>query len=148
MREVDEVIRQPFAFKFISLIMSGLLKSSDFFQKKFCKIITFLYFCMDFLNKMTGEQAKILSDFHARVRQVMFISERLRVENSELKEQVAVQKKEIEALTAEKAKLQAQYENLKTARILEVRQGDFARAKKRIDDLVNEIDGCIRLLHG
>jgi predicted RNase H-like nuclease (RuvC/YqgF family) len=97
---------------------------------------------------MTGEQAKILTDFEARVRQVMQISEKLRQENSELIKQTAAQKKEIEALTAEKAQLQAQYENLKTARILEVRQGDFAKAKKRIDDLVNEIDGCIRLLNG
>jgi len=95
---------------------------------------------------MTGEQEEILADFELKVRQLMQLCGELRRENAGLKTLTTGQIKEIERLTEDKKQLQSQYENLKTARIIEVRQGDFASAKQRIDNLVNEIDGCIRLL--
>ncbi|MDR1562429.1 MAG: hypothetical protein LBS54_05010 [Dysgonamonadaceae bacterium] len=96
---------------------------------------------------MTGEQEKILCDFEGRVRQLMKLCDKLRKENRELNIMVAGKDSEIESLIQKNEQLQIQYENLKIARIIEVKQGDFTRAKTKIDDLVNEIDNCIRLLN-
>ncbi|MDR1371984.1 MAG: hypothetical protein LBJ17_02505 [Dysgonamonadaceae bacterium] len=96
---------------------------------------------------MTDGQEKTLSNFAVRVRQIMQLCDKLRRENCEIREQLDVKNSEIESLTMKFRQLERQYENLKTARIIEVKQGDFTRAKTKIDDLINEIDNCIRLLN-
>jgi cell division protein FtsB len=96
---------------------------------------------------MTGEQFKIISNFEARVRQLMFLCDKLREENVELKNQIAGQKVSNESLSEENKQLKEKYDNLKTARIISVRQGDFAKAKKRVENLIQEINECIALLN-
>jgi FtsZ-binding cell division protein ZapB len=96
---------------------------------------------------MTGEQEKILCKLEIRVRQLIDKCDGLRRENHELKADIAGKNSEIESVTGRNEQLQKQYENLKTARIIEVRQGDFAKAKMKIDDLINKINDCIRLLN-
>ncbi|MDR0713118.1 MAG: hypothetical protein LBF89_02520 [Bacteroidales bacterium] len=96
---------------------------------------------------MTDEQEKILCDFETRVRQLINVCDKLRHENRELKASIAGKDSEIKSMIEKNDQLQRRYENLKTARIIEVEQGDFTRARAMIDDLINEIDNCIRLLN-
>jgi FtsZ-binding cell division protein ZapB len=97
---------------------------------------------------MTDGQTKTLRDFERKVRRIIDLYSELKLKYSELNGEVVVQRAKIEALTEENVRLKSQYESLKIARFLEVKQGDFAIAKERIDRLVNEINDCIRLING
>ncbi|MDR1633176.1 MAG: hypothetical protein LBR97_09955 [Dysgonamonadaceae bacterium] len=96
---------------------------------------------------MTDEQAKIAANFEAKVRQLMFLCDSLKQENADLKLLLAGQKALNESLTEENEQLKNKYDNLKMAKIISVRQNDFSVAKKRLSDLVREVDKCIALLN-
>jgi regulator of replication initiation timing len=97
---------------------------------------------------MTDEQAKTVANFEARVRQLMFLCNSLKQENTDLKSLLAGQKALNESLTEENEQLKNKYDNLKMAKIISVRQNDFHIAKKRLSNLVREVDKCIALLNG
>ncbi|MDR0613139.1 MAG: hypothetical protein LBG45_06635 [Dysgonamonadaceae bacterium] len=96
---------------------------------------------------MTDEQAKMVANFEARVRQLMFLCDSLKQENADLKLLFAGQKALNESLTEENEQLKNKYDNLKMAKIISVRQNDFSEAKKRLSNLVREVDKCIALLN-
>lgn len=96
---------------------------------------------------MTDEQAKMVDNFEARVRQLMFLCDSLKQENADLKLLFAGQKALNESLTEENEQLKNKYDNLKMAKIISVRQNDFSEAKKRLSNLVREVDKCIALLN-
>ncbi len=96
---------------------------------------------------MTDAQKKTLTEFEARVRQLMFMYETLKQENVELKKQVNVKAGELEQASEEIAMLKSKYDNLKMARIIAVRQDDFKGAKQRLSRLVREVEKCIALLN-
>jgi glutaredoxin 2 len=96
---------------------------------------------------MTDEQAKMVANFEAKVRQLMFLCNSLKQENAELKSLLVGQKALNESLTEENEQLKNKYDNLKMARIISVRQSDFSIAKKRLSNLVREVDKCIALLN-
>ena len=96
---------------------------------------------------MTDDQAKMVANFEARVRQLMFLCDSLKQENADLKSLLVGQKALNESLTEENEQLKNKYDNLKMAKIISVRQNDFSTAKKRLSNLVREVDKCIALLN-
>ncbi|MDR2692441.1 MAG: hypothetical protein LBB73_09195 [Dysgonamonadaceae bacterium] len=96
---------------------------------------------------MTDEQTKMVANFEARVRQLMFLCDSLKRENADLKLLFAEQKALNESLTEENEQLKNKYGNLKMAKIIAVGQNDFSKAKKRLSNLVREVDKCIALLN-
>lgn len=96
---------------------------------------------------MTDAQKKTLTEFEARVRQLMFMYERLKLENAALEQQVSEKNEELRLASEEIKSLKAKYDNLKVARIIAVRQDDFKGAKQRLSKLVREVEKCIALLN-
>ncbi len=96
---------------------------------------------------MTDAQKKTLTEFEARVRQFMFMYETLKLENDELKSQIAEKNEQLLQASEEIKSLKVKYDNLKMARIIAVRQDDFKGAKQRLSKLVREVEKCIALLN-
>jgi hypothetical protein len=96
---------------------------------------------------MTEDQSKLMNEFEARVRQLIFLCNDLQNENEKLKDELLEQKQSFNALSEENITLKNKYDNLKIARIISVRQDDFSGAKKRLSQLVREVNKCIALLN-
>ena len=66
-------------------------------------------------------------------------------ENEELYEMVDAKEAEIKQL---KLELENNYKSLKTARMLEVADGDIEESKKKIASMIRDVNKCITLLSG
>ena len=89
---------------------------------------------------------KTLATFSARVRQLLFQYQELKKENNELYAMVDEREKKIKLLESQVAQKQAEYNSLKTAKMLEITDGDLDGAKKRVAKLIREVNKCITLL--
>ena len=89
---------------------------------------------------------KTLTTFSTRVRQLILQSRELKAENNELYAMVDERDKKIKELESQVAQKQTEYESLKTAKMLEITDGDLDGAKKRVARLVREVNKCITLL--
>ena len=96
---------------------------------------------------MTEEQLKIIRNFEVRVRQVLFLCDKLKEENANLHSQLTEQKNTNDSLNKEIIQLQLKYDNLKVARIISVSGDNFKATKNRLSKLVREVDKCIALLN-
>ena len=96
---------------------------------------------------MTEDQAKLLYAFEDQVRKLIDICKQLKQKNNELELQLADTQRSYEDLNQENKTLKVKYENLKTARIISVKNDDFKGAKNRLSKLVKEVDKCIALLN-
>jgi len=96
---------------------------------------------------MTEEQSKLVANFEARVRQLMFLCDELRQKNALLERSLSDERENSQSLEEEIKRLKIKYDSLKMARIISVRQDDFIGAKKRLSKLVREVDRCIALLN-
>ncbi|MDR2805169.1 MAG: hypothetical protein LBB85_05920 [Dysgonamonadaceae bacterium] len=77
----------------------------------------------------------------------MEICDGLRAENSGLKLQIEALQQAQTILEEANKTIKSKYDNLKTARILSVKQEDMKSAKTRLSKLVKEVDKCIGLLN-
>lgn len=89
---------------------------------------------------------KTLATFSARVRQLLFQYQELKKENNELYAMVDERDKKIKQLESQVAQKQAEYNSLKTAKMLEITDGDLDGAKKQVAKLIREVNKCITLL--
>ncbi|MDD7706814.1 MAG: hypothetical protein PUJ13_10635 [Bacteroidales bacterium] len=89
---------------------------------------------------------KTLTTFSTRVRQLILQFRELKAENNELYAMVDERDKKIKELESQVAQKQTEYESLKTAKMLEITDGDLDGAKKRVARLVREVNKCITLL--
>ncbi len=89
---------------------------------------------------------KTLAIFSARVRQLLFQYQELKKENNELYAMVDERDKKIKLLESQVAQKQAEYNSLKTAKMLEITDGDLDGAKKQVAKLIREVNKCITLL--
>ena len=89
---------------------------------------------------------KTLATFSARVRQLLFQYQELKKENNELYAMVDERDKKIKLLEGQVAQKQAEYNSLKTAKMLEITDGDIDGAKKQVAKLIREVNKCITLL--
>ena len=96
---------------------------------------------------MTEEQSKLIANFEARVRQLMFLCDELKQKNAVLEKDLVNEVEKTQSLEEEITRLNLKYDNLKIARIISVKQDDFRGAKKRLSKLVREVDKCIALLN-
>lgn len=89
---------------------------------------------------------KILNTFATRVRQMILQYEALKKENDELYALVDQREQEIKQLQGELSQVEADYNSLKMAKMLEVTDGDMEAAQKRVAKLIRDVNKCITLL--
>ena len=104
-------------------------------------------FLYGIFESMTEEQLKIIRNFEVRVRQTLFLCDKLKEENAKLQLQLTEQKSINDSLREENIQLQLKYDNLKVARMISVNRDDFKVTKNRLSKLVREVDKCIALLN-
>ena len=95
---------------------------------------------------MTAEEDALLRTLEARVTQVT-------LEYKALKDRYAALSRTMEkdttiaALHSQIDRLQTNYANLKTAKMIDISSEDMKNAKSRLSKLVREVDKCIALLN-
>lgn len=95
---------------------------------------------------MTAEEEKIVQLLETRTRQLIIKFQQVREENEELLADVIAKDEELKRLKQQLRDSEAAYNNLKTARLMEVGDKDLAAAKLRISRLVRDVDKCIAQL--
>ena len=95
-----------------------------------------------------AEKDKILTLFTTRVRQLILQYNELKEENKELYAMVDSHEEEIRRLNASLEQARKDYESLKTAKMVEICDGDIESAKRRLAALIREVNKCITLLSG
>jgi predicted nuclease with TOPRIM domain len=97
---------------------------------------------------MTSEEEKTIRLLETRTRQLILKFAQLKEDNEELLEELVKKDSELEEVKKQNKLLQANYANLKMARMLEVGDKDIAEARQRVARLVRDVDKCIALLKG
>lgn len=92
------------------------------------------------------EDNKILKLFTTRMRQMILQYKQVKKENEELYAMVDLRDSEIKQLKLQLEQAKNDYESLKTARMLEVSDGDMETAKKKLAAMIREVNKCITLL--
>ena len=89
---------------------------------------------------------KIINTFATRVRQMLLQYNALKKENGSLRKEVMKRDAEIADLKAELELWQAEYDNLKLTKMLEITDGDMETAQKRVAKLIRDVNKCITML--
>lgn len=95
---------------------------------------------------MAEEHDKLLVDLEVRVKQVMFLCDSLKDENSRLKSEIQSRQKQVDTAVDDLRQLKAKYDSLKMARTITAASVDVEAAKDKLSKLVREVDKCINLL--
>ena len=95
---------------------------------------------------MTEDRTKLLVNLEVRVKQVLLLCDKLKQENSQLKNELVIKKDEITRVNSKISLLNEKYDNLKTARTITAASVDVDTAKLKLSKLVREVDKCISLL--
>lgn len=95
---------------------------------------------------MKSEDTQLVKLLETRVRQLILRNQELKQQNEQLWQQVADDDAQLQQLRMENRTLQAQYADLKTARMMQLSDNDTRNAKQRMAKLVREIDKCIAIL--
>ncbi len=90
--------------------------------------------------------SKLIDRFSTRVRQLVLQYNDLQGENAALRADIEQRDATIRQLEARVAQLKGEYECLKTARMLEITDGDMDAAQKRLAKLIRDVDKCITLV--
>lgn len=77
----------------------------------------------------------------------MYEYESVRDERNRLQKQITAMEAEATRMQQEIESLQRECQSLKTAKMLEINDGDVEKSKKRLDSLIRQIDRCIALLN-
>ena len=93
-----------------------------------------------------NQNEKDLSVFQTRVRQMILRFQELKQENQELYAIVDENEQIIDQLKAKLAQQERDYQSLKTARMLEITDGDLDGAKERLASLIRSLNKCITML--
>ena len=97
-------------------------------------------------DQKTTNEHELLHLLETRVRQLILQDKDLQEQCRALEGQIAERDRKIEELKQRNRDAQAQYENLKVARILELSDSDTRNARQRLNRLVRDVDKCIALL--
>lgn len=95
---------------------------------------------------MTAEEEKTIRLLETQTRQLIFRFQQLKEENEELFDELVKKEGELQEVKKQNKQLDADYKNLKMAKLLEVGDDDLKLAKQRIGRLVRDVDKCIALL--
>lgn len=96
---------------------------------------------------MTAEEETMLRTLEARVTQLTLEYKALREQYAELGRKMEEKENTIRTLHGETQRLQADYANLKIAKMIEISGGEMKDARSRLSKLVREVDKCIALLN-
>jgi phage shock protein A len=91
---------------------------------------------------------EVLKTFTTRVRQLMLSYKELKDENTALQKQVSVRDEEISGLKQRVERLSRDYDLLKTARMMQITDGDVEEARKRLNKLIRNVNKSLALLNG
>ena len=95
---------------------------------------------------MTDDNKKLLVDLEVRIKQVMFLCDSLKEENTLLKTALKSKQQQIDEAVLDLNRLKTKYDSLKVARTITAASVDVDAAKQRLSKLVREVDKCINLL--
>ena len=95
---------------------------------------------------MTDNNNKLLVDLEVRIKQVLFLCDSLKDENSILKSEVESKQLQIDSAVSDLEQLKTRYDGLKTARTIIAASVVVESAKLKLSRLVREVDKCINLL--
>ena len=96
---------------------------------------------------MTEAERKLLDDLDVKVRHLMYLHDKLKRENTELKQLLQEKDNEIRKAKDDWMVMRDNYTNLKQARIISVNDNEVRDTKQRLSKLVREVDKCIALLN-
>ena len=96
---------------------------------------------------MIGQGLEELIILNKKVEDLLGRYSGLKAENSGLKDEIEMLKRELQSKNEEIRDLEAKYERLKITGALMGEGGNGAEARKRINELVREIDRCVALLN-
>ena len=96
---------------------------------------------------MTAEEDALLRTLEARVTQVTLEYKALKDRYAALSRAMEEKDTTIAALHSQIDRLQTNYANLKTAKMIDISSEDMKNAKSRLSKLVREVDKCIALLN-
>ncbi|OCW92556.1 hypothetical protein A9168_15415 [Macellibacteroides sp. HH-ZS] len=96
---------------------------------------------------MTEEQVKLIAVFESKVRQLMSLCDEQRVELDRLRALLDHKESELQQEILRSEELAVKCNNLLTARVVSVKEGEIKSAKTRLSRLVREVDKCIALLN-
>lgn len=96
---------------------------------------------------MTAEEEKLMRILESRITQLILEFKDLETENTALKKRLEQEKSTKAELQTQMEELQAAYENLKIAKMIEISDMDMKNAKSRLSKLVREVNKCIALLN-
>ena len=96
---------------------------------------------------MTEEDKRLFHSFDEKLMRFSFLYKETKKENATLKRLLSEKESEIDRLKDDLTKLEEQYANLKTVRLLSVNDKELNDTKQRIGKLVREVDKCIALLN-
>lgn len=91
-----------------------------------------------------NEQA--LVTFQTRVRQMILQFQKLKKEGEELRTVIAKNEQEIKDLQAKLTQAENDYMSLKTAKMMEITDGDLENAKARLARMIRDVNKCIAIL--
>ena len=93
-----------------------------------------------------NQNEKDLAVFQTRVRQMILRFQELKQENQALYAMIDENEQIIDQLKAKLAQQEHDYQSLKTARMLEITDGDLDGAKERLASLIRSVNKCITML--
>lgn len=96
---------------------------------------------------MTEAEEALLRTLEARVTQLALEHKALRERYVGLCRKMEEKEETIRMLHTQTERLQAEYANLKMAKMIEIGGGDMKDARSRLSKLVREVDKCIALLN-
>lgn len=95
---------------------------------------------------MTSEERKKLRLFEAKVERLIDLYKSLRQENDSLRDVIQTRDDTIKSLNARLEASREDYDNLKTAKMMVISDGDLQSARQRLKRLVREVNRCMELL--
>lgn len=111
--------------------------------------MVFLIFVLHFGYFMTEKDERLLAEFEIRMRQLMYLCDALKEENSQLRQELQQKDTSIESLASQVEVLKTKYDNLKFVKSFSSEnENDREQAKLRLSRLVREVDKCIAMLKG
>ena len=93
-----------------------------------------------------NQNEKDLAVFQTRVRQMILRFQELKQENQALYAMIDENEQIIDQLKAKLEQQEHDYQSLKTARMLEITDGDLDGAKERLSSLIRSVNKCITML--
>lgn len=96
---------------------------------------------------MTEDHKRLLAVFEVRVRDMMALCEEQKRRIGELTDALNQKNEELQQAQEEIGRLNTKCDNMLTARVVSVDEGDVKSAKLRLSKLVREVEKCIALLN-